>query len=106
MFIVDTEEFLTVIVVCVMYLLTHAKKPSNDIVSANEIASVRWLRFHHCERPSDPFISRGPPCGVFQFSLPYEWEANEPLVRWWIKFARCEPNLTRGLGSTPTSLKD
>ena len=75
-------------------------------VSANEIASVRWLRFRHCECPSDPFISQGLPRGVFRFCLPFEWEVNEPLVRWWIRFARCKPNLTRGLGSTLTSLKD
>ena len=36
-------------------------------VSANEIASVRWLLFRHCERPSNPFISRGPPRGSLSF---------------------------------------
>ena len=39
-------------------------------MSANEIASMRWLRFRHCECPSDPFISRGPPQEVSRFSLP------------------------------------
>jgi hypothetical protein len=36
-------------------------------VSANEIASMRWLRFYHCECPSDPFISQGPPWEALGF---------------------------------------
>ena len=60
----------------------------------------------HCERPSDPFILEALPEGSLGFLSLFEWEVNEPLVRWWIGFARCEPNLTCGLGSTPTRLKD
>ena len=37
-----------------------------------KIASVGWLQFRHCERPLDPFISRGPPQGVSWVFLPFE----------------------------------
>ena len=60
----------------------HCERQRNCLC---KVAAIR-----HCECPLDPFISRGPSRGVSRFSLPFELEINEPLVRWWIGFV--QPN--------------